>query len=314
MRDVEAIISKVENINLNENASVKALLDIADKANLKEAESILALLSQFETFEMSDRTPRKAISDFLIGQIDGKDSAYDWLSPFDMKIDWKNSSIQVMPSTESTYIEMPGRDGSLVEDTVYKNRLFSIVAFSEQGMSIYEKEQMKRDIAQILDSTKNAPKKLTIQSADVAFDVKYSGSADITGGPSYVKATIPFETSPYGYPLFDREVSGTGLIVNNGDADVGCVHKISAGCVNPKFQLGKITYSFDGTVPENSTLVIDHDNYTCYIEGVEGTRTNVLDKLTGEFQVIPKQTRLALTAYPNTEKYIFTTIKEKILW
>lgn len=314
IRQLNAIIEEKEPFDFSEVPTIEALVKIADQYGLNEAEKILAYIFQFDSLRATDKEPRKAVSDFVIGQVENYDRAFDWIVPFDMKVNWRDSSIQVMPQTESSYIDMPEKDGSIIENTIYKNRLFSIVAYSELGLSIAEKEQLKRDIAQILDATKNSPKKLTFMNSDTSFDVQYSGSADITEGPSFVKATIPFESGPYGYPLFEKEVSGTGLLVNDGDADSGCIHKISSGAVNPSFQMGTITYKWSGTVPANTTLYIDHNNYTCYLETVEGTRTNVIDKLTGEFQTIPKASSVAITAFGNTGDYLTTTLKEKILW
>lgn len=314
IRQLNAIIEEKEPFDFSEVPTIEALVEIADQYGLNEAEKILAYIFQFDSLRATDKEPRKAVSDFVIGQVENYDRAFDWIVPFDMKVNWRDSSIQVMPQTESSYIDMPEKDGSIIENTIYKNRLFSIVAYSELGLSIAEKEQLKRDIAQILDATKNSPKKLTFMNSDTSFDVQYSGSADITEGPSFVKVTIPFESGPYGYPLFEKEVSGTGLLVNDGDADSGCIHKISSGAVNPSFQMGTITYKWSGTVPANTTLYIDHNNYTCYLETVEGTRTNVIDKLTGEFQTIPKASSVAITAFGNTGDYLTTTLKEKILW
>lgn len=314
IRKLNVLLEKEDIARFNETPYIDAILSITDKNGWTDAQKVFAYLRQFDTVRATDKEPRTAVSDFVVGHIDDFDQAYDWIVPFDMKVNWRDSSIQIMPQTESTYIDMPGRDGSIIENTVYKNRLFSIVAYSELGLSVYEKEQLKEKIAQILDATKNNPKKLTFSAADVSFDVQYSGSAQITEGPSFVKATIPFETSPYGYPLFDKTVYGSGLIVNDGDQDCGCVHKISSGAVNPSFQLGTITYKWSGTVPANTSLYIDHNNYTCYLETVQGNRTNVIDKLTGEFQTIPKQTSIAITALGNTGEYLSTYIKEKILW
>lgn len=314
IKSVNAILEKKEEFDFSESPFISALVDIADKYGFDEAKEIFSFISQYDHASFTDRDPKKAVSDFLVGKIEDYDSAYDWIIPFEMKVDWRSSSIQVMPQTESSYIDMPGQDGSIVENTIYKNRLFSIVAFSELGLTVYEKEELKRQIAQILDATKNSPKKLTFMNSSTSFDVQYSGSAEISEGPSYVKATIPFETSPYGYPLFEQEVFGTGLLINDGDKETGCVNKILSGAVNPSFQLGTITYTWSGTVPEDTTLFIDHNNYTCYLETVEGTRTNVIDKLTGEFQVIPKGSSIAITAFGDTGEYLITTLKEKILW
>lgn len=311
---LNAIISKVENTNFSEIDKIEAIIDEAENQGITEAKELFSNMLLFDLVGMTDREPRSAVSDFLIGKIDDKDTAYDWLSPFDMKVDWRSSSIQVMPQSESDYIEMPGVDGSTPSETTYKNRAFNLVAFSELGLTIEEKEQLKSDIARILDSTKNQSKKLVFQNSSTAFDVKYSGAADIAEGPSYVKATIPFEASPYGYPLFDQEVFGSGLLINDGIADSGCVHKITGPISNPSFKLGNISYSFNGSVPDHTTLVIDHTNYTCYFETVSGTRTNQLSNLTGEFQSIPKESSVAIVCNENTESHIMTTLKERILW
>lgn len=311
---VNALIEKGEDVNLQEKEYIKAFLSILDHSKFSDINNVFALISNFDKLAVNDRDPKKAISDFVIGKADGLDNAYDWIIPFDMKIDWVNSSIQVVPQSQSDYIEQPGVDGSIVENTVYKNRLFSIVAYSNLGMTVYEKETLKKEIARILDSTKSKTKKLTMQAADISFDVKYSGSAEVSEGPSFVRATIPLEASPYGYPLFDQEVFGTGLLVNDGVKDVGCVNKILSGAVNPSFQMGSITYKFNGTVPADTTLYIDHEAYTCYFETVTGTRTNVYDKLEGDFQKIPKESTVAITAFGDTGDYLVTTLKECYLW
>lgn len=314
LKQLNAILSTEEDLGIEDRNSVDALIRVAEENGLTDAAELFALIKDFETVQMLDREPRKAISDFMIGHIDNFDTAQLWVSQFEMMFDEKNSNIQIMPQAESTYIEMPGVDGSIPEYTVYKNRFFNLIMYSIDGLTIFEKEQLKKEIVRILDATKNETKKLTFQASETSFDVKYSGLAEIKEGPSYIKAVVPFETAPYGYPLFDNIVTGSGLIVNNGIADVGCVNRISSGAVNPSFQLGQITYRWAGTVPAHSTLVIDHEAYMCYLENADGTKTNVLSQLTGEFQKIKKESSIAITASPSTEAFLETSIKEKVLW
>lgn len=314
MKSLEAIIKAKESFGLDEIKNIKSLIKIADKAGLDDASKIFARINEFEYAKVTDRKPRKAISDFLIGYSDTLDTAYEWFLPLEMMIDAEETNIQIMPAAENTYIEMPYTDGAQIENTVYKNRFFNIVAWSQQGLTTAQKEQLKYEIAQLLDSTKKEPKKLTIQKTGTSFDVKYSGQLAIREGPSFIKASIPFELPPYGYPLFDQELFGSGLLMNRGDADVGFVNTIGGGCVNPMFQVGSVTYKWDGTVPINQKLVIDHEKMTCYLENFDGTRTNALDKLTGEFQNIPRGTTIQLNANSDTKNYIKTVVKEKILW
>lgn len=312
--DVQALIKATEKLKASDKIDIDVLIRVLQEVGFEELLDLAVSVKTFDSFYLIDSLPRKAISDFLIGKSDDLDLAYDWILPFEMKVDWRSSSIQVMPQSESEYIDIPGVDGSVVRNTLYKNRLFTIVAYSNDGLTPLQKEELKADIARILDSTKEKSRKFTMQAADISFDAKYTGTASITEGPSFVKATIPFETSPYGYPLFDNEVFGSGLLINNGDDDSGFVNVISGGCENPSFSIGTITYKWNGTVPIGSKLYIDHNGFSCYLEDNLGNRTNSLAQLTGEFQVIPAQTSVAITALENTEAYLYTVLKEKLVW
>lgn len=305
-----------DKFSLQDDTSIEAFLKTLDDFGLTELEqSILAYIETHDSFGLTDHEPRQAISDFLIGAIEDDDKAYDWLIPFNMRVDWGNTKIQVMPEAEITSIEMPGIDGSIVADTVYKDRLFSIVAFSEDGMTLQQKEDLKARITQILDSTKHRTKKLTVQARGTTFDVKYEGQADIQSGPSFVKGTIPLQVTPYGYSMFPYELYGSGLVDNaNGDTMMRPKHTISGPITNPSFKLGTVTYTWNGTVPAETSLVINHDKYTCYTIDNFGKKKNVLAQLTGDFQAIDAGKSVVLVADENTEGHILTEWVTPVLW
>lgn len=305
-----------DKFSLQDDTSIEAFLKTLDDFGLTELEqSVLAYIETHDSFGLTDHEPRQAISDFLIGAIDDDDRAYDWLIPFNMKVDWGNTKIQVMPEAEITSIEMPGIDGSIVADTVYKDRLFSIVAFSEDGMTLHQKEDLKARITQILDSTKHRTKKLTVQARGTTFDVKYEGQADIQSGPSFVKGTIPLQVTPYGYSMFPYELYGSGLVDNaNGDTMMRPKHTISGPITNPSFKLGTVTYTWNGTVPAETSLIINHDKYTCYTIDNFGKKKNVLAQLTGDFQAIDAGKSVVLVANENTEGHILTEWVTPVLW
>lgn len=305
-----------DKFSLQDDTSIEAFLKTLDDFGLTELEqSVLAYIETHDSFGLTDHEPRQAISDFLIGAIDDDDRAYDWLIPFNMKVDWGNTKIQVMPEAEITSIEMPGIDGSIVADTVYKDRLFSIVAFSEDGMTLQQKEDLKARITQILDSTKHRTKKLTVQARGTTFDVKYEGQADIQSGPSFVKGTIPLQVTPYGYSMFPYELYGSGLVDNaNGDTLMRPKHTISGPITNPSFKLGTVTYTWNGTIPAETSLIINHDKYTCYTIDNFGKKKNVLAQLTGDFQAIDAGKSVVLVADENTEGHILTEWVTPVLW
>lgn len=310
----ETIIN--ESIDVNDITSVEALLDLLDKFGFEELKNQLeTFLTIHDLFGMTDHEPRQAISDFLIGALENLDRAYDWLIPFNLRVDWGKTNIQVMPEAEITSIDMPGMDGSIVENTTYKDRLFEIVAFSEDGMTKAEKEDLKARIAQILDATKHQTKRLTVQSRGTAFDVKYQGQAKIEEGPSYIRTTIPLHTPPYGVNMFPNELNGSGLINNmDGDAPVGPKFTITGEVTNPSFKLGEYNYSWNGTVPDGSRLVMDFEAYTVYIVDNMGKKLNGLAKFSGEFQKVPAGKSLVLVADENTEPHILTEWETPVLW
>lgn len=322
--DATEIVDEVNQLNeiilsddfkATDEMSVETFLSLIDSFGLKDLyASLVILLGLTDRIGMTDSEPKSAVSDFIIGVRDNLDNAYDWLIPFNMKVDWNTTDIKVMPPSESTTIEMPGIDGSIIEDTVYKDRLFQIVAFSEDGLTTSEKEELKSKITEILDSTKRQSKKLTVQASGNSFDVKYDGQASITEGPSYVKATIPFRTSPYGYKTFEGELFGSGLVSNDGDAPVGAKHTISGPVTNPSFILGDITYKWSGNVPAGYKLVIDHQMMTCYLQDGFGVKANAMTGLVGTFQKIPARTGVALTATGVPENQITTNWRDRVLW
>lgn len=310
-----ALFIKNEELSIEDIPNLSTFFSLLDEQKLDDlSHSLNISLAIHEILGATDKEPKKAISDFLVGAIENLDQAYDWLVPLYLKIDWASTEIQVMPETETTTIEMPGTDGSIVEDTTYKDRMFQLVGFSEQGLTKQQKEELKASITEVLNATKNQTKKLTIQSRGTSFDVKYDGQANITEGPSYVKATIPFRASPYGYETFEHELDGRGLIDNYGVADMGTIHKIKGPIQNPTFVLGDKTFIWNGTVPEDKTLVINNGMLTCYLVDALGNKTNARADLEGDFYKIPAGQSVVLNADDNTAENMVTTWAIRLLW
>lgn len=311
-----ASILASENIKMSDVPTVEAFFNLMSSFGLNDLESaVKAIIESYDMFGLTDREPRQAVSDFMIGAIDDDDRAYDWLIPFGLRVDWGNTNIQIMPEAELTTIEMPGIDGSIVEDSVYKDRLFTIVAYSQDGLTTVEKEDLKSRLTQVLDATKHKTKKLTVQARGTSFDVRYQGQAEILDGPSFVKAQIPLHTPPYGYELFENDFYGSGLIDNGrGDAPLRPKHTITGPISYPSFTLGAINYVWNGEVPSGYSLVINHEDFTCYLEDSLGKKTNALASLSGNFQEIPAQKSMVLVANTTTESHILTEWRCKVLW
>lgn len=305
-----------EKVNLEEKQGIQVALDLVDKIGVKDLQHVYGFLKLYDSFLVSDRQPKTAVSDFIIGTTEDLDNAYEWLVPFGLKIDWSKSNMPSMPEAELTTVEIPSVDGSIVEDTVYKDRMFQIVAYTEQGLNKSEKQQIKAKIARILDTTKKKAKKLTIQNSNISFDVRYDGQATLTEGSSYVKASIPFRTSPYGYSTFEEEMLGNGVITNGGDMDICPVTTITGYCRKPYFEINGVSYFYDNIVEDGGKLVIDHAMKSAYVIDGSGNKSNAMKDLhTNEFTKISVGSSVWVYAEDSaTARQMSHTWRNRVLW
>ncbi len=313
-----ALNSIAENINLSETSYVKAFLEMAQELELEEAKQLFAYLYQFETVGVTDFDIDTAISDFYIGKDESLDNRFDnWLVPFDLLLAPRQSRITIMPPTESTQISIPYADGSITQDTIYTNRNWNLVGYSMQNLSVAEKEALKEKITELLDMTKNETQTLTFSKNNMSFDVKYQGELDIEEAPTWIKATIPLEVSPYGKELFVQQVWGDGILINNGHADLGVKVMISGECVNPNFYLGSTEFLWTGTVPSGKTLVIDNESRTCYLVDELGEKEEAFQNLTkgDTFSILPKGTQMVVRSETeSTKDNIYIEYQPRYLW
>ncbi len=316
-RLAEARLDVFDQINMQDGTSVAAFLDILDDIGISDVLSTFAHIPVSDSVEITDGIPRVAESDFYIGGAEDRDPRKKWFMPFDTFLSPVESEIQIMPSTESTYIDLPNVDGTVIKDTLYTNRFFNIVSYSMQGLSVTQLNEMKSHIAELLDRTRNESQQLSIQENDMTFDVKYSGGAEVREGHGWLRATVPFEVSPYGKTLFSEQFYGDGTITNTGAKPIGAIFTLSAGCVNPNFTVGTLEFLWEGTVPEGYKLIIDADKSICYLIDGFGNRINAITDLTkgGEFFKLNLNESAKLTCLnSSTLASIVTDYSPMYLW
>lgn len=260
--------------------------------------------------------------DFSIGTSSGKDSAVDWFSPLGMKVDWSSTSLQVMPTSESEYTDMPNVDGSMLGNTTYKNRSFSFVLYSDDGLSETEKYDLKQKIARILDRTKQSFKKLSISPGEHYFDVKYSGSASVQDGPSFVKATLPFEVKPYSHPMFPVNEMESGTITNNGLKACGLRVEITGSVSSPSFTVksgeSSKEFTWSSSLSESETLIIDGESLLCYTVSSDGSKSNAITSLSpsGKESFVTIQPGESVEVIPSSglKGHVIFSINESYIW
>lgn len=288
-------------------------ITLSDSVSIKKIKSVTwnELPVVFFDYASFSRT------NFSIGSSDQYDSSYDWFLPLPMKVDWANTSLQIMPTSESEYTDMPNVDGSMVGNTAYKNRAFNFVLYSNDGLNDSEKEEIKQKIVKLLDSTKGSFKRLSIPPNDHYFDVKYSGSASVQDGPSFVKATLPFEVKPYSHSMFPISVIGSGTITNGGLKSCGLKVEIAGSISNPVFTINGNPYRWSSNVPSGTTLVIDSEKMVCYLRS-KSSKTNAITYLYPQgkeaFVTIKPGESVSVGADEITKGHVTFSINESYIW
>lgn len=312
LRQFADILAK-EEIPFKEITDIEAFISALDDCGFNELVNLFATMPIYDRLNITDKEPKAAVSDFYVTK--DPQGLYDLILPFNLIVDYSKTHIPFMPEAIDSTVSLSGTDGEVVQDTVYGSRIFDIFAVTMDGLEIWEKEEIKRDIAEILHSIKKGTKKLTFANNETAFDVKYSGLADIvTDAPSWMRFEIPLKSqSAYGHKLFDQTLEGSGLMVNSGNIPVGAVITISEGAVNPSFSIGKNEFSWEGTVPAGHKLVIDMDDQSCYLIDPNDKKTLATKNLKGEYVKIP-QGSIVLQASKSTEPYISAIWKEQVLY
>lgn len=275
-----AQIAIEERRSITDKADIRAILSEKDYIFSRELIEQFCEIDLFDFARILDTEPKKAISDFYI---DGE----GYFSPFDLYLNYDKTNIGFMPTATDTSINVAGKDGEVVQNTKYESRLIEIFAVTEDGLTPAEKSQAKRMIAEILHSIKHETKKLTIGSDDITFDVKYSGSAQISvQAHNWLEFDLPFKSaSPYGKSMFDNELHGSGLIYNGGMVECGIVFEIKGRCTNPTIYLNGQKMAYTGTVGSSSTLIIDTAKSVCKMIYSNGTTENAME---GYNRVFPK--------------------------
>lgn len=263
-----------ETLRISELTDIKAILSATDRFKLTELNELFAKFSVYEQADIFDTEPKTAISDFYI-------DADGLLSPFDLRINFDKTTLPFMPEAVDTSIEISGTDGELVQSTKYNGVLFNLFAYTlESGLSYDEKQEIKEWVAEVLHSVKNSTKKMGVNGR--AYDVKYSGSADISvNAPGWLEFNLPLKSaSPYSRDLFEEERIGSGLIRNTGVIPTGVVVEIKGEVTDPSFNLNGVTVEWKGTVSSTNTLVIDTEKSTAKLVYRSGYEENAMAGLT----------------------------------
>lgn len=217
----------------------------------------------------------------------------------------RDSRHELMPSTRDISEEIPGRHGEIDFGTEFKKGLLELKIATDEGLSVLEREQLKRKIAKYLNP-KSGTKKLIFEDDDeVQYEVKYSGKIDLTKYSSWMEFTIPFKMSqPFMESVEEHSQTGEGVIINNGTEEAPVQIEIPGPATNPGISIGATVVSYASSVPAGQTLVIDTGAQTAKIGSIDAVA-----ELSDDFPTLSPQEYISVVPSVST-----ITVKWRDRW
>lgn len=175
----------------------------------------------------------------------------------------KDSRLELLPSTRDITDEIPGMNGEFDFGTEFNSRAFDLHVATDEGYTPLEKAHLQRLFAKYLDPTKGAKTLIFSDDIEKTYAVKYSGKIDITQYPSWFEFTLPFKMSnPFIAGSFEKILTGSGTLVNNGTFETSLTIEITGPSTNPSLTVGGHLLSYTGSIPSGQTLVINSNGGT----------------------------------------------------
>ncbi|WP_024834145.1 distal tail protein Dit [Ruminiclostridium josui] len=175
----------------------------------------------------------------------------------------RDSRLELLPSTRDNTEEIPGMHGEFDFGTEFNARAFDLHVATDEGYAPLEKAHLQRLFAKYLDPTKGAKTLIFSDDIEKTYVVKYSGKIDITQYPSWFEFTLPFKMSnPFITGSFEKILTGSGTLVNNGTFETSLTIEITGPITNPSLTVGGYLLSYTGTIPSGQTLVINSNGGT----------------------------------------------------
>lgn len=175
----------------------------------------------------------------------------------------KDSRLELLPSTRDITDEIPGMHGEFDFGTEFNSRAFDLHVATDEGYTPLEKAHLQRLFAKYLDPTKGAKTLIFSDDIEKTYVVKYSGKIDITQYPSWFEFTLPFKMSnPFITGSFEKILTGSGTLVNNGTFETSLLIEITGPVTNPSLTVGGHLLSYAGIIPSGQTLVINSNGGT----------------------------------------------------
>jgi predicted phage tail component-like protein len=215
-----------------------------------------------------------------------------------------DSRKDLMPGIREFVEKIPGLHGEIEFGTKLEPRLMELHVATQDGLTLTQREQLKRTIAKHLNPVSGTKTLVFGDELDKTYHVKYAGRIPLDQFPTWFEFTLPFKMSnPYIIDTFERTLIGNGTLTNLGNTDTYLTIEIAGPDTNPSVTIGSETLAYTGAIAEGETLVINTGNLEAELEG-----DNVLGSITGDISIKLPPGNTTVTADSNV------TFKWKSRW
>ena len=206
-------------------------------------------------------------------------------------IDPSESDLSTMPSTSDSSVKIAGRDGDVVLSTTYEPIPFNIVCFTEDNLTPEQKIIEEDKVKKFLNYIKNHTIKLGMESRNVYYNVKYSGSLTVVRYPKTLRFSIPLKSSSsYGKKIPSKVITGNNSEISNTIKEVGAEFTILGPASSPIISLNNYVMKFNTDVASGAKLIIDSSKSTVTNIDESGRKTNQMLHYNHQFPKIQNGT------------------------
>lgn len=206
-------------------------------------------------------------------------------------IDPSESDLSTMPSTSDSSVKIAGRDGDVVLSTTYEPIPFNIVCFTEDNLTPEQKIIEEDKVKNFLNYIKNHTIKLGMESRNVYYNVKYSGSLTVVRYPKTLRFSIPLKSSSsYGKKIPSKVITGNNSEISNTIKEVGAEFTILGPASSPIISLNNYVMEFNTDVASGAKLIIDSSKSTVTNIDESGRKTNQMLHYNHQFPKIQNGT------------------------
>lgn len=202
-------------------------------------------------------------------------------------VSYSESNIPTMPEAVESTVRVAGKDGDIVLGTTYEPIAFTIVCYTDDNLSIEEKNAEELKMNNFLNSIKDKTIRLKNDSKNIFYNVKYNGLLTTINYPKHLQFSIPLKTSAsFANNIEKSYMLGNATKQSNTAKKVGAIFTIDGPAQTPKIYLNDYEMFYNNVILSGAKLIIDSNRSTVTMVGRDGNLTNAMRYYNHEFPKI----------------------------